>query len=144
MNLDVAAHRDEIEEECDFATKEYALENAKERMRRAWESMAMALQEYKSSGKFILVNSEEAFTLLDDHLIKTQAMLASPYVHRFWEKAMEAWRNKLKVAQQRLTVWMVHRPLLCFDFAVLWLGLAWLDFALLCCVSLLLTAHCSL
>ena len=61
-----------------------------------WEGLAFELGPWKETGTFILKGGpvDEAQTLLDDHIIKSQAMTASPYAKPFLDKLVP-WEKKL-------------------------------------------------
>ncbi|KAJ1632527.1 dynein heavy chain, N-terminal region 2-domain-containing protein, partial [Pavlovales sp. CCMP2436] len=62
-----------IEEVSVVATQEYALETALDKMRREWDSLKLDVGAYK----------ETILQLLDDQIVKTQAMRGSPFC-RVW------------------------------------------------------------
>jgi hypothetical protein len=67
-----------------------------------WEGLVFELGPWKETGTFILKGGpvEEAQTLLDDHIVKSQAMAASPFAKPF-EERLVPWERKLVRFQVR-------------------------------------------
>ena len=65
-----------------------------------WEELELEVAAWKASGTFILKGGpvDEAQTLLDDHIVKTQAMLASPFAKPFLDR-LAPWEEKLRRIQ---------------------------------------------
>jgi dynein heavy chain len=105
LNLDVSAHLEFIEDISISATKEYALEQTLEQMAKDWTTQLLNMQPHKDTGTFILKESEDLLIMLDDQILKTQSMLASPY-SAFFEKPAKAWAKKLKNIQSILEEWL--------------------------------------
>ena len=86
----------QITELSDAASREWSIEKALDKMMADWEGLAFELGPWKETGTFILKGGpvDEAQTLLDDHIIKSQAMTASPYAKPFLDRLVP-WEKKL-------------------------------------------------
>ena len=67
----------EIEDICVSAVKEYGLENALGKMQEEWGETQFTLLEYRTSGTYIISAIDEIQQILDDQIVKTQAMRGS-------------------------------------------------------------------
>ncbi|KXZ55711.1 DHC8 protein [Gonium pectorale] len=87
------------------ASKEYSLEKVLEKMDKDWRGVEFHCIEYKDTGTYILGGTDEIQALLDDQIVKTQAMRASPYI-----KPLEAhstkWEAMLTTLQDMLDNWL--------------------------------------
>ncbi|KAL6609170.1 dynein heavy chain and region D6 of dynein motor-domain-containing protein [Neocallimastix sp. 'constans'] len=95
----------EITKVCDIASKEYAIQEALEKMKNEWQDQNLDILPYKDTGTFIVHISEETLRLLDDHIVMTQSMSFSPYKKPF-EEEISNWEGKLKTIQNVLEEWM--------------------------------------
>ena len=87
------------------AAKEYGFERTLEKMKSDWKSLEFEFQEYKDSGTFVLKGIEETVMLLDDQIVKVQAMRGSPYAKPLESVVME-WSNRLVYMQDTLDLWL--------------------------------------
>jgi dynein heavy chain len=94
-----------IEEVCCGAEKEFGLEKALDRMRDEWREVALVIEEYKETKTYTLRGSDDVLQLLDDHVMKTQAMQGSPYVKPFAART-KAWEARLQHVQQVMEEWL--------------------------------------
>ncbi|KAG2501733.1 hypothetical protein HYH03_000233 [Edaphochlamys debaryana] len=87
------------------ASKEYSLEKVLEKMDADWKGVEFRCIEYKDTGTFILGGTDEIQALLDDQIVKTQAMRASPYIKPL-EGAATKWEAMLSTLQDMLDNWL--------------------------------------
>uniref|UniRef100_A0A803YQF6 Dynein axonemal heavy chain 1 n=1 Tax=Meleagris gallopavo TaxID=9103 RepID=A0A803YQF6_MELGA len=98
LDMNLQDHIESITKVAEIAGKEYAIENALNKMESEWSSVSFAVSLYKDTGTFILKNTDEASQLLDDHIVMIQSMSFSPFKKPF-EDRMNTWENKLKMTQ---------------------------------------------
>ena len=70
----------QIEEVSENASKEYSLERTLDKMQAEWSGVKFDYMAWRSTGTYILRALDDIQMLLDDQVVKTQAMRASPYV----------------------------------------------------------------
>ncbi|KAH9628460.1 hypothetical protein HF086_005913 [Spodoptera exigua] len=97
-----AAQLEEIEQ---YASKEYALEKALNKMKDEWVGVNFEVVPYRDTGVGILTGLDDIQQLLDDHILKSQTMRGSPYVKAF-EADMVGWEEKLISMQDILDQWL--------------------------------------
>ena len=98
LDLDAAAHIEDIQGITIAAEKEYNLEKTMNAMMAEWEVIEYVVNAYKNSGTFIVGGIDDIMTLLDDHIVKTQTMRGSPYIKPI-ETECKEWEHRLKYAQ---------------------------------------------
>ena len=96
---------EQIEETCVNATKEYSLEKALENMEEDWKGLEFGTKAYKDSGTSILTSVEEIQNVLDDQIVRAQAMLGSRYVKPFEARTL-AWEKTLNDLQEIMDNWL--------------------------------------
>lgn len=94
VGLGIADHLEAIANISAAASKQYSMLKALENMIAAWDGIEFHCSVYKSTSMHVLGQTEEIQMLLDDQLMKTQALNASPYVKPFQERAKE-WEKTL-------------------------------------------------
>jgi len=96
-----------LSEISDNASKEWSLEKTLDRMYSEWEPMKFETPPYRDSGTHILSGNcvEEIEMLLDDHIVKTQTMMASPFIKPFEVRAKD-WEKFLLVTQDVIDIWL--------------------------------------
>jgi dynein heavy chain len=87
-------HVDGIEETCVNANKEYGIEKAFDKMEQEWEGIQFECKAYRNSGTYILASVDEIQQILDDQIVKTQAMRGSRYIKALIGR-LEAWEKTL-------------------------------------------------
>jgi dynein heavy chain len=105
LALDVAGHKAAIEEICSSASKEFQLELQLDKMVKEWKTVNFELEAYKSTKTYILKGAEEILTLLDDQIMKTQAMRGSPYI-KFFENRTKKWESRLQLISSIMEEWL--------------------------------------
>uniref|UniRef100_A0A8C3K8B9 Dynein axonemal heavy chain 1 n=1 Tax=Calidris pygmaea TaxID=425635 RepID=A0A8C3K8B9_9CHAR len=105
LEMNLLDHIESITKVAEIAGKEYAIENALNKMESEWKSVLFTVTLYKDTGTFILKNTDEASQLLDDHIVMVQSMSFSPFKKPF-EERMNTWENKLKMTQDVLDEWL--------------------------------------
>lgn len=70
-----------------------------------WTGVAFDTLEWRATGTFILRGLDDIQTLLDDQIVKTQGMRASPYIGPF-EERVRLWEAKLNLTQEILDEWL--------------------------------------
>jgi dynein heavy chain len=63
-------------------------------MKAEWRDLSFEISPYKESGTYVLRGVDEVIALLDDQIVKIQAMRGSPYAKAL-ESAVMEWNNKL-------------------------------------------------
>ncbi|CCI46649.1 unnamed protein product [Albugo candida] len=101
----VTLHFDAVEKIGASAEKEFSLQRTLTAMIAEWENVDVQCISYRTSQTFVLQGIDEIITLLIDHLLKTQSLRSSLYIHHI-EKDCKSWEKKLQYAQQVLDEWM--------------------------------------
>ncbi|XP_013988847.1 dynein axonemal heavy chain 1 isoform X2 [Salmo salar] len=105
LELGLQDHVDEIAQVAEVAGKEYAIEQALDKMEHEWSTVTFEVLPYKETGTYILKSPDEASQLLDDHIVMTQSMSFSPYKKPF-EERISTWESKLRMTQDVLEEWL--------------------------------------
>ncbi|XP_067102135.1 dynein axonemal heavy chain 1 [Osmerus mordax] len=105
LELGLQDHVSEIAHVAEVAGKEYAIEQALNKMENEWSTVMFEVLPYKETGTYILKSPDEASQLLDDHIVMTQSMSFSPYKKPF-EERISAWETKLRMTQDVLEEWL--------------------------------------
>eukprot|EP00906_Rhabdomonas_costata_P002297 RCo003671 len=103
LALNLHEHMAEIQELSEYASKEYRLEKQMEKMQLEWKNVQFELAPH--AGTHMLKSVDDIQQLLDDHIIKTQTMLGSPYVKAI-ELQVKQWEGKLLRLQSILDEWL--------------------------------------
>lgn len=76
-----------------------------EKMENEWTPQEFRVLPYKDTGTFIVGGTDEIQIILDDQIVKIQAMNASPFVKPFAERA-QGWEQMLMTLQDMLDNWL--------------------------------------
>nr|AML30858.1 axonemal inner arm dynein heavy chain 2 [Marsilea vestita] len=94
-----------IDEVSEFASKEYSVEVALDKMQGDWIGVKFEYAMWRDTGTAILRSLDDLQTMLEDHIAKTQSMQASPYIAPF-EDRVKLWLSKLNLVQEVLDEWI--------------------------------------
>ena len=99
VELGVIEHLDMIEAISLRAEKEYSVERNLRIMQEEWMGVSMDVVQYKETEGYVLTKEscEQIFDLLDEHLVKTQTAISSPFVKPILSIA-QGWQRKLSYA----------------------------------------------
>ena len=98
-------HIDKIEETCVNASKEYSLEKAFDGMEDEWKELKFITKEYKDTGTHILSGVDDIQQVLDDQIVRTQAMRGSRYIGPFMDRCTK-WEKTLNDLQEIIDNWL--------------------------------------
>eukprot|EP01038_Epipyxis_sp_PR26KG_P004763 gene4763-6681_t len=105
LEIGLQHHTKAIEDICVSASKEYGLQLAMDKMENEWSDMNFETKEYRSSGTRMLSAIDEIQQLLDDQIVKTQAMRGSRFIKPFLERITK-WEETLLSMQDILDNWL--------------------------------------
>ncbi|EFJ50020.1 dynein heavy chain 6 [Volvox carteri f. nagariensis] len=105
LQLGLPKHLVAIAEVAEYASKEYSLERALDKMQADWAGVVFDTMPWRSTGTTILRALDDVQMLLDDQIVKTQSMRASPYIGPF-EDRVRLWEAKLSLTQETLDQWL--------------------------------------
>jgi dynein heavy chain len=95
----------QIEDTCVAASKEYGLEKNMDKMVTEWDGLDFTLKPWRTTGTYILSGIDEIQTLLDDQIVKAQAMRGSRYIKPY-EARITVWEKNLTDLQDILDNWL--------------------------------------
>jgi len=98
-------HIETAEEIGEKAYKEYNIEKSLINMQKDWEDQNFNLIDFKNSKTYFIAGFEDAMTILDEHIVTTQAMTFSPFKKPFEDK-IEEWNTKLMTVSDTLEEWV--------------------------------------
>lgn len=105
LAMGLEKHMERLEEIAGCASKEYSLEKALDKMFSEWQPLEFMLKEYRDTGTCIMAGNEDVQALLDDHIVKSQTMLGSPFIKPFEDRA-RSWAKKLVLIQDLIDIWL--------------------------------------
>ena len=85
--------------------KEFGIEKMLDKMLGLWEPIDYIVDDYKATGTYFIKGTDEIVTLLDDHIVATQAMGFSPYKAAFEDRIIK-WEMLLRNVQDITTAWL--------------------------------------
>lgn len=105
LHMGLGEHLDAIQEVSENASKEFALEKALRKMESEWAGIEFEFGKWRDTGTYKLRALDDIQMLLDDHLVKTQSMRASPYIGPH-EESVKLWEDKLSMTQDIIDQWI--------------------------------------
>eukprot|EP00820_Chromera_velia_P013184 Cvel_23772.t1-p1 / transcript=Cvel_23772.t1 / gene=Cvel_23772 / organism=Chromera_velia_CCMP2878 / gene_product=Dynein heavy chain 7, axonemal, putative / transcript_product=Dynein heavy chain 7, axonemal, putative / location=Cvel_scaffold2493:30-23749(-) / protein_length=3778 / sequence_SO=supercontig / SO=protein_coding / is_pseudo=false len=105
LNMEADKHIDLIEEISAVAQKEFGLKKTLKQMKEEWKGCELEASPYKETGTYLLKGVDDVQALLDEHIVKTQAIRGSPFVKPI-EKEVKEWEQRLLHIQDLFEVWM--------------------------------------
>uniref|UniRef100_A0A8C0VRC6 Dynein axonemal heavy chain 1 n=1 Tax=Cyanistes caeruleus TaxID=156563 RepID=A0A8C0VRC6_CYACU len=105
LELNLQDHMESVLKVAETASKEYAIENALNKIEMEWKSVSFIVTLYKNTKTYILKSTDDISQLLDDHIVLVQSMSFSPFKKPF-EERMNLWETKLKMTQDVLEEWL--------------------------------------
>ncbi|CEM09924.1 unnamed protein product [Vitrella brassicaformis CCMP3155] len=103
--IGIQKHIEKVEEISAVAQKEFGLKKTLATMKAEWKPMELEALPYKESGTYLLKGVDDVQTLLDDHIVKTQAIRGSPFIKPI-EKECREWEAKLIYIQDLMEEWL--------------------------------------
>ncbi|GBG29641.1 Dynein heavy chain 7, axonemal [Hondaea fermentalgiana] len=117
IDLNIMDRMEEVETITVKAEKEFALEKNIEAMAAEWNGIDFSTMEYKNTGTFVIKGTDDVIALLDDHIVKIQTMVGSPYIKPIKHKAIQ-WEKRLMYIQTLIDemlkcqrAWMYLEPI---------------------------------
>ncbi|KAL1398756.1 hypothetical protein pipiens_008712 [Culex pipiens pipiens] len=105
VDIDIMKILNRLEEISNAAGKEYELNIQLVNMQEEWMDVKFVCASYRDSDMSILSSVDDIQTLLDDHILKAQAMRGSPYIAALGTKATN-WEDKLISMQDIIDSWL--------------------------------------
>ncbi|KAM6927306.1 LOW QUALITY PROTEIN: dynein axonemal heavy chain 1 [Xenentodon cancila] len=102
LELGLQNHMDDIT----YVAKTAAIEQALENMEQEMSAIVLKVLPYGETESSILKIPEEAFQLLDDHVVKTQSMASSPF-NKTLEGRINSWERRLRMTQDVMEEWLM-------------------------------------
>jgi len=106
LDQGVLDHLETVERISTEAQKQYSLATTLKTMKKEWTTMDFGTMAYKNTGTYLLKGTDDIQTMLDDHIIKTQAVRGSPFVKPI-EREVKDWEAKLFYIQDLLEQWLM-------------------------------------
>jgi dynein heavy chain len=83
---------------CPPALQEHSLERTLDKMQGEWVGVSFEPMPWRATSTSVLRGVDDIQMLLDDQIVKTQSMRASPYIGPF-EDRVRLWEAKLNTTQ---------------------------------------------
>ncbi len=121
LEIGLNGYTKEIEDICISASKEYGLQMAMNKMEKEWDNMTFETKEYRTTGTRILAGIDEIQMLLDDQIVKTQAMRGSRFIKPFiaqitrWEETLTSMQDILDNWLKVQSTWLYLEPIFSSD-----------------------------
>lgn len=104
IDADIMSILPELEEITNAAGKEYDLNMGLKNMHNDWRDVMFDVLQYRDSDTHLLASIDDIQTLLDDHIMRTQAMKRSPFIVALGSKA-DDWEERLLLIQNIIDAW---------------------------------------
>ncbi|EDW73522.2 uncharacterized protein Dwil_GK16602 [Drosophila willistoni] len=104
IDADIMSILPQLEEIANAAGKEYDLNVGLKNMQADWKDVMFEVLQYRDSDTHILAALDDIQTLLDDHIMRTQAMKRSPFIVALGSKA-DDWESRLLLIQNIIDAW---------------------------------------
>ncbi|XP_058476444.1 dynein axonemal heavy chain 3-like [Solea solea] len=101
LELGLAEHTHKLEDIGAVASKEFSLEKTLNNMKTEWADLHFTFSQYRDTNMKIVSAVDDIQLLLDDHIMKTQTMKASPFIKPM-ERECKEWEDKLVSMQDIL------------------------------------------
>lgn len=105
IDIDIARIADRLQQISTSAGIEFELNMQLSNMQAEWQEVSFTLLNYRDSDTHILAALDDVQSLLDDHILKSQAMRGSPYIAALGDKAND-WEEKLVTMQDVMDTWV--------------------------------------
>lgn len=105
LEYGIAKVADNIVRISEYATKEFSIEQALDKMESEWDDCMLELTLYKQTGTFIMKVSDDIQQMLDDHIVLAQQLSFSPFKAALSER-IENWEAALKVTYDVIEEWI--------------------------------------
>ena len=103
LELDIKDKLEAFETISGAASKEFSLEKAMDKMQEEWKPMEFNVSE--RDALYILAGCDDIEAILDDHIVKTQTMMGSPFIKPFKER-ITVWEKTLKDMADIIEGWL--------------------------------------
>ncbi|KXZ54227.1 hypothetical protein GPECTOR_5g319 [Gonium pectorale] len=103
--MGLLSHLPVITKVSEVAGKEYAIEQALDKMQREWETAEMQVLDYRETRTYVVKVDEQISQMLDDHIAMTQSMAFSPFKKPFEERIIK-WEQQLSLVSEILDQWI--------------------------------------
>lgn len=97
-------HADICEDVGEKAYKEYNIEKSLAKMKGDWIGQDFILPQFKQTTTSYITGYDDAYQMLDEHIVTTQAMQFSPFKKPF-EEEIEQWCTQLLLVADTLDEW---------------------------------------
>ena len=98
-------HMEAVENISGVASKEWSMLKTLQKMNKDWDGKEFMCMAYKDSGTFILASTDDIQAILDDQIVKIQAMSASPFAKPFKDQVSEL-ETMMQTLQDLIDNWL--------------------------------------
>jgi dynein heavy chain len=104
LEMKLTDHVEAIVDVGERAGKEYNIEQSMIKMKREWEGVELGLKPFKNTGTFSVFGFDEAYQILEEHIVLTQTMQFSPFRGPF-EAEIDEWNTTLQYVMDCIDEW---------------------------------------